>query len=213
MRDDFAVFILTHGRADNIETLKALKRGGYTGKWYCVIDDEDEQQKQYIEKYGKDKIIIFDKQKAYENADTMDTFNDHRAILYARNESWRIAEKLGLLYFLMLDDDYKSIDFRYPEGNKLKAKATKNLDKIFESMIQFLDMSGAVTVAFAQGGDFIGGLDGGNYKKGLMRKAMNSFFCKTDTAIAFCGTKNEDVVAYTTLSSRGKLFFLILSWR
>lgn len=26
MRDDFAVFILTHGRADNVETMKALKK-------------------------------------------------------------------------------------------------------------------------------------------------------------------------------------------
>ena len=27
MRDDFAVFILTHGRADNVVTLKFLLRG------------------------------------------------------------------------------------------------------------------------------------------------------------------------------------------
>ena len=32
MRDDFAVFILTHGRADNVATIKALRRGDYSGK-------------------------------------------------------------------------------------------------------------------------------------------------------------------------------------
>lgn len=36
----------------------------------------------------------------------MDNFNEHRAILYARNESFRIARELGLTYFLQLDDDY-----------------------------------------------------------------------------------------------------------
>ena len=36
---------------------------------------------------------------------------------------------------------------------------------------------------------------------------MNSFFCKTDTPIEYRGTMNEDVVTYTTLSSRGHLFF------
>ena len=44
MRDSFAVFILTHGRADNVVTMKTLKKGGYTGRWYMIIDNEDEQK-------------------------------------------------------------------------------------------------------------------------------------------------------------------------
>lgn len=140
-------------------------------------------------------------------ADTMDNFNDHRAIIYARNECWRIAERLGLKYFLMLDDDYQSIDYRYEEDGKLKYKPSHDFDRVFEDMIQFLEVSGADTVAFCQGGDFVGGVDGGQFHKGLLRKAMNSFFCKTDTPIEYRGTMNEDVVTYTTLSSRGHLFF------
>ena len=70
-------------------------------------------------------------------------------------------------------------------------------------MLKFLDVSGAATVAFAQGGDFVGGLDGGNFKKRLLRKAMNSLFCRTDRPIDFRGTMNEDVTTYTTLGSRG----------
>ena len=207
MRDSFAVFILTHGRADNVVTMKTLKRGGYTGRWYMIIDDEDEQREKYIENFGVDHVVVFDKQAAYDRADTMDTFNDHRAIIYARNESWRIAKNLGLTYFLMLDDDYKSIDYRFADKGALRYKAVKDFDRIFEDMLDFLDASGADTVAFAQGGDFVGGLQGGNFRKGLMRKAMNSFFCRTDKPIEFRGTMNEDVVTYTTLSSRGHLCF------
>ena len=207
MRDSFAVFILTHGRADNVVTMKTLKRGGYTGRWYMIIDDEDEQREKYVETFGADHVVVFDKQAAYDRADTMDTFNDHRAIIYARNESWRIAKNLGLTYFLMLDDDYKSIDYRFADKGALRYKAVKDFDRIFEDMLDFLDASGADTVAFAQGGDFVGGLQGGNFRKGLMRKAMNSFFCRTDKPIEFRGTMNEDVVTYTTLSSRGHLFF------
>lgn len=207
MRDSFAVFILTHGRADNVVTMKTLKRGGYTGRWYMIIDDEDEQREKYVENFGADHVVVFDKQEAYDRADTMDTFNDHRAIIYARNESWRIAKNLGLTYFLMLDDDYKSIDYRFADKGALRYKAVKDFDRIFEDMLDFLDVSGADTVAFAQGGDFVGGLQGGNFRKGLMRKAMNSFFCRTDKPIEFRGTMNEDVVTYTTLSSRGHLFF------
>jgi hypothetical protein len=206
MRDDFAVFILTHGRADNVCTLKALLRGNYTGKWYMIIDDEDDQADLYKKNFGEDHVIVFDKQAAYDRTDTMDNFNDHRAIIYARNESWRIAKELGLNYFLMLDDDYSSIDYRYARDKKLKAKAVSNFDGVFEEMLNFLDVSGAATVAFCQGGDFIGGLKGGVFHKGLVRKAMNSFFCRTDRPIKYCGTMNEDVVTYTTLSSRGVLF-------
>lgn len=44
MTNDFCVFILTHGRADNVVTLKTLLADGYTGDWYMVIDDEDDQE-------------------------------------------------------------------------------------------------------------------------------------------------------------------------
>ena len=143
MRDSFAVFILTHGIADNVVTMKTLKKGGYTGRWYMIIDNEDEQKDDYIANFGADHVIIFDKQAAYGRADTMDIFNDHRAIIYARNESWRIAKELGLTYFLMLDDDYKSIDYRYADGDALRYKAVKDFDRIFEDMLDFLDVSGA----------------------------------------------------------------------
>lgn len=209
MRDDFAVFILTHGRADNVVTMRALQKGGYTGRWYMIIDNEDSDVEKYRNHYGADHVIMFDKQAAYDRADTMDNFNNHSAIIYARNESFRIAKDLGLTYFLMMDDDYKEIDFRYAEGKKLAAKPARDLDRIFEDMLKFLDVSGAATVAFAQGGDFVGGLDGGRFKKRLLRKAMNSLFCRTDRPIDFRGAMNEDVTTYTMLGSRGRLFFTL----
>ena len=209
MRSDFAVFILTHGRADNVVTYHALQKAKYSGKTYFIIDNEDDQADEYRRKYGADRVIVFDKQSAYDRADTMDNFNIHSAIIYARNESFRIAKELGLKYFLMLDDDYREIDLRYAEDGKMKAKIALNYDRLFNDMINFLEASGALTVAFCQGGDFVGGLDGGNFSKGLLRKAMNSFFCRTDQPIEYRGTMNEDVVTYTTWSSRGLLFFSV----
>ena len=37
MRDDFAAFILTHGRADNVITYNTLRKQGYTGKIILLI--------------------------------------------------------------------------------------------------------------------------------------------------------------------------------
>ena len=107
MRNDFAIFILTHGRAKNMLTLNTLKKCGYTGKWYMVIDNEDKTADEYYELYGKKNVIMFDKKKKAEEFDTCDLqTRDRKAIVYARNACFDIAEQLGLKYFLELDDDY-----------------------------------------------------------------------------------------------------------
>lgn len=211
MRDDFAIFILTHGRADNVVTYKSLMNAGYSGKWYMIIDDEDDQEQAYIRKFGAEHVYKFCKQDAIDMTDTMDSFKKRSAIVYARNISFQIARELGLKYFLQLDDDYNNFEYRYVDdaGKKLMHCKVKDMDRLCECMIDFLEDSGAKTVAWFQGGDFIGGLNGGVFKKGLLRKAMNSFFCRSDSPIEFCGTMNEDVTTYATLGSVGELFFSV----
>lgn len=56
MRDDFAVFILTHGRADTVLTKKALDAQGYTGKIYYVVDNEDDQIERYKANFGAESV-------------------------------------------------------------------------------------------------------------------------------------------------------------
>lgn len=50
MRDNVAIFIITHQRADKQLTLKMLKSCGYTGKVYLVVDDMDSQIAEYRKK-------------------------------------------------------------------------------------------------------------------------------------------------------------------
>lgn len=207
-KDEFCVFILTHGRADNVKTVKTLEKCGYTGRYYIVIDDEDEQENRYRELYG-DKVYRFCKKDEAAKTDTPDLSENRGVIIYARNYCFDLANELGVKYFCELDDDYTNFEFRYIEGKKLKIKDNTELDKVFEMMCDFLDESGAITVAMAQGGDFIGGADSGTFKKGLLRKAMNSFVCNTEKPFKFIGRINEDVNTYTTLGSRGELLFTI----
>lgn len=206
MRDDFAVFILSHGRADRLVTLNTLKRSGYTGKWYIILDNEDATINEYINRFGKENIIIFDKKEKAKHCDTMDNIDKRNIVLFARNSCHEIAKSLGLTYFLELDDDYNRFEFRYEEDNKLKTKEIESFDEVCDCFLDFLEISNAKTIAFAQGGDLIGGLNGARFKAGLLRKAMNSFFCKTDRPFEFYGRINEDANAYTLLGSRGDLF-------
>lgn len=206
---NFAVLILSHGRAGNIATINTLRKDGYTGKVYIVIDDEDEQADKYYSLYG-DSVVQFSKDEMRKTTDTMDIKGNEKIVVYARNKCFDIAKALHLDYFLELDDDYKSFQHRYEDGGKLKEKECKNLDKIFSSMIDFLNASGAITVAFAQGGDSLGGLDSKRWRDGMIRKAMNTFFCKTDRPFKFLGRINEDTNMYLEYGKRGALCFTIM---
>lgn len=115
MRDDFAVFILTHGRPDNVITYNTLKNMGYKGKMYLIIDNEDGKAEQYYDKFGKDNVIMFDKLKISKEFDTVDNCEERRTVVYARNACFNIAKELGIEYFLELDDDYNQFRGRLQE--------------------------------------------------------------------------------------------------
>jgi len=57
---NFAVFILTNGRPDRVYTYKTLKKYGYTGRIFLIIDDLDKTGSEYREKYGE-QVVVFDK--------------------------------------------------------------------------------------------------------------------------------------------------------
>lgn len=207
LRNNFCVFILSHGRAGRVHTLQSLKKCGYSGSWYLVIDNEDAQENEYKRLYGEEHVIVFDKLARSKITDTPDLSEDRRTIIYARNECFDIAKKLGYRYFLELDDDYTDWQYRWEKDGKLKVASARNLNDIFEEMLVFLDCSNAVTVAFAQGGDMIGGKNNGRIKQGLLRKAMNTFFCDVEKPFSFVGRINEDVNTYTLLGNKGVLLF------
>ena len=206
--DNFAVFILSHGRANNVLTIDTLRKLNYTGKIYVIIDDEDKQADEYKRLYG-DMVIQFSKKEMDGTFDIGDNLDDRRVVIYARNKCHDIAKSLGLTYFLELDDDYTSIRFRYADGDTLKDRPCNNLDELFKYFVDFLEVSGALTVAFAQGGDYIGGVESKVWNEKLSRKAMNAFFCKTDRPFQFYGRINEDTTCYTLLGQQGKLFFTV----
>ena len=53
----------------------------------------------------------------------------------------------------------------------------------------------------------LGGASSPRFFATFLRKCMNTMFCKTDRPVKFSGTMNEDITTYTTLGSRGELFF------
>lgn len=212
MRDDFCVFIVSHGRPNNVKTIKTLKNAGYTGKLYIVLDDTDKTIDQYIKNFSKENIIVFNKEKAIEETDIMMQKNASRkAVVFARNQLHTIAERIGVKFFLELDDDYTDFEIRKIEENKLKTiSIKKNIDQLFEACVSFVENTPTMVLALAQGGDFIGGAESDYAKKlTLKRKAMNSFFIDVNKKFKFLGLINEDTNMYVHLGNQGKLIFTV----
>jgi len=207
---DFCAFILTHGRADNVKTYKTLKKYGYTGRIYLVVDNEDKSIDKYIQNFGQENVKIFDKKAIADKIDEGNNFDNRKVIVHARNACFEIAKELNITYFIQLDDDYTSFRYRFVD-KYITTGNTKNLDFYFDIYLKFFISTNCKSIAFAQGGDFIGGESCGmisNYKQNS-RKCMNSFFCSTEREFQFLGSINEDVNTYTTLASRGDLFLTL----
>ena len=196
--DTFCVFILTHGRPDNVVTLKTLERCGYGGRLYLVVDNEDATIDRYRANFGADRVIVFDKKAEADECDEGNNFDERRTITMARNACFGIASSLGVTHFVELDDDYYYFGRRLNEG----ARRIRDMDSALSSLLSFYDSIDVAAIAFGQGGDHIGGFCGLKLK----RKCMNSFLCSTKRPFRFVGAMNEDVNTYTTLGSRGRLF-------
>lgn len=206
MRDDFAIFILSHGRANKVHTVKLLERVNYTGKWYIIIDNEDKQAEDYYKNFGHDKVIMFNKEEIGKTFDIMDNFGGRGVITFARNAANIIAKDLGLKYFLEFEDDYTELKQRYiKEDGTFSAKWVGDFDAVCDEYIKFLEETGIYTVCFAQQGDFIGGITSSMWREQVKRKVMNSFFIKVDNPVSFYGRFNDDVNMYVQDGKRGKV--------
>lgn len=211
---NFAVFILTHGRAKKQSTYNSIRKAGYTGKIYLIIDDEDKEKDIYIKEYGE-QVIVFNKLKESETTDAGDNFLKRNSVIYARNASIDIAKTLGLDMYWELDDDYTNWFWTFDnEKNFLSKKPKiKSLDSILDIMIDFMMATNVDCIAFAQGGDFIGGPASGVaklHKDGkFQRKVMNSFLFNTEKSMKFIGRMNDDVNTYVVNGKIGKIMFTL----
>lgn len=212
MRNNFAAFILTHGRPNKVITYKSLLKAGYTGKIYIIIDNEDKTVGEYKKIFG-DKVIIFDKKQISDKIDEGDNFEDRRAIIYARNACFDIAKKLKIKYFIQLDDDYTIFAYTHNKSNDFKQTPIKNIDNIFDLFVDYFKETTVQSIAFIQSGDLIGGGENtflkNNHYPFIKRKAMNTFICSTDKKFSFVGRINEDVNTYVRYGSTGILFLTI----
>lgn len=216
MNKSFCIFIISHGRANNVKTASTLIKCGYSGPVFIVIDNEDKQFNDYVKNFGEGNVVVFDKLHYASLVDSCDNFQNRRTTTHARNACFDIAREKGFDYFLVLDDDYTNFVFSFDrDGNFVRKSLRKNsMDKVTAAFCRMLDSDQRLlSVCFMQGGDLIGGEDAAclrpDYFFTNRRKAMNSFFCVTERRFWFFSRLNEDVNTYMMLGSRGRIFMTL----
>lgn len=210
MIKDFCVFIISHGRPDNVHTHRTIRKKGYNGPIFFILDNEDKTYNKYVDNFPEDKVLVFDKKAISKTTDNGDNFKDLRTTTHARNACFEFAKELKYKYFLVLDDDYVDWYYRinqymeHPSGHYM---IKDNLNDVFNNTLEYYKTANFTSICFSQGGDWFGGKT--NFNKAPKRKAMNSFFCSTDRPFKFFSRLNEDVNTYMVLGSQGKLFLTI----
>ena len=205
MQNSFIAAILTHGRAGNVKTIKALKEAGYTGEVAIVIDTHDSQAETYRHNFG-DSVWQFDKDDWAGIVDDGDNSGDYRAVVYARNAAIQMARDRGYRWIWQLDDDYVAFHYKTDSFLRYTSKKIKSLDKVLSAFVEYASKADIACFAFSQEGDHIGGPKS-IYNKTIRakRKAMNSMLIRTDRPVGYVGKVNEDATMATLENMRGNL--------
>lgn len=158
MNNDFAVFIISYSRPNKQHTLKSLLDRSYIGQWYIVLDDTDPTIQEYIDNFGAENIIVFDKNHYINTVDTAMLVPYYSAALYARSAVEDIAHDLGYKAFILLDDDITDFSIRYPDNDKLRRLSKFDINLVFNSIVEFMFESDATMVGATHPGMFFSGI-------------------------------------------------------
>ncbi|MCR4671976.1 MAG: hypothetical protein K5637_01900 [Lachnospiraceae bacterium] len=203
----FAIFILSHGRADTISTYDALRKSGYTGDMYVVIDNEDDQEGLYREKFGSE-IIQFDKRDYVAITDVADLDEGRKIGVFARNFIQDKAKEMGYQFHLQLDDDIHGFGYRYiDDKGKLRTRPIHGMDRVLEAMCDYMASAPITSLSFGLQIYYVGGVESGSWQQQMIPKTMTTFLMRADDVRYFNMRMNDDITTSALNVSRGSLYY------
>jgi hypothetical protein len=114
------IYIVSKGRPE-CWTAQYLDYVKYPDDWFIVCGSNDDTLPEYIDRWGDERVIVFDHPVAAAMFDPMDAFGDSKpsGVMPARNVVRNISHARGELRHWIFDDDYRQVvavtdDCRYP---------------------------------------------------------------------------------------------------
>ena len=202
---NFAIFIISHERADRVETYNTLKRGGYTGQIFVVIDNKDSMLRKYLARFGDD-VLVFDKEVYAERTDTLETAKLKASAVYARNAVEDFAQMFELDAFGVFDDDITGLRYRWEEDNKYKSlKVNGGLDDVVSYYCDYLVQHDIATMSFENCMFYLGGVT--NDKVSNERWTYQIHFRNIKFPVDWISIINEDIITEITTAVKGYIWW------
>ncbi len=201
-KNNVGIFILSHERAKDIKTVKALTKNKCAKDVYIIVDDMDSQLDEYNRLY--DNVVVFDKMSV--DVDTMTNKEIWSTPVYARNHIIEIAKEMGYTYCMMLDDDMSDFKIRAVVDDKLGTFAIKDFNKLIDDMVDYMNNTCIAILGFVYSTGYIGGANG-PFSKKLKRDIQGAFICKVNEVPKFRGVMNEDYLISLDIGVQKKLAF------
>lgn len=208
MRDDTAIFIITHQRADKQLTLKMLESCGYSGRVYLVVDDMDGQIVEYRKRYG-DKVLVFNKKRYAESVDTHINKFGMSSALFARNACVDMAKDMRLKFYFVCDDDIRWTYFKDARTGKMVTTKITDMEGILSGLVKFMENTSVHAVAFADNGAYIGGVNS-EVRKGVKYTLTKFMLYRTSNPVEYESIIWEDQASCYRDLGKGKIDFSIM---
>jgi len=142
MKNNFAYFIASYGKPDNIMTLQQLKEHDVKYPIYIVVGTDDPKLEEYKTTY-KDNLLVFDKADYIDKIDDIGVYaKTHKVCTYSRLAVQDFALQLGVKYVCYLFDDIQYFQIRYVSAeNKVKSTRKFDFDKMMDMYVNLLNSS------------------------------------------------------------------------
>ena len=142
--------MLSKGRPDCFSA-RTLLDMGYPGDVIIVCGNDDETIPEYVNNFGNDMVVVFDKREWWQKSDMMDAYGMTGAsgIAPVRNYIVQLARDMGYDRCWQFDDDM--VEFRInhkDEGDSETITDGKTLFEKMDEVEQFARKSGIPTVGF-----------------------------------------------------------------
>lgn len=210
MTNDFTIYVMSHERSDDMATVRALRKSGYSGKIIVVVDDLDGEIYEYKEKIDEMQntfLHVFSKSEVAKNLDLMDNFGALGLGVYARIAIMEDAKKNGREIYGIFDDDVTEFAYRYDFYGTMKKKPITNMDKVIKAMIEFLRVPRVSILSFQNDGGYFGGVNG-EFKRGFGYRPDQTYFCK-GWDIPFRGSRSDDEIGNAGTWRKGQCAYSI----
>lgn len=203
------IFITSYKSPNKCKTLDLLNQLNNTHDYFIVIGDDDTFIDDYISKY-KGHLLIFNKDNYVKSSDRYTNDLTKCSALYVKNYIEDYCEENNIQDFVIFDDDFVSLSYRYMDNGICRKTNLKNItnkdafNQMLDAYFNYMNECNISGLSFGMQMMYLAG-----YKPYNKRFFTNSYFRNNK-----CGKINWVSLIYDDLATsikynKSKLIFML----